>query len=107
MPRGTLTLRFFRASQLFPPRIAVVSHLFNGGCYFLFRLAEFFRPMVCSSVQPEEACNEKHYDHDADDVENIHCVLRLRHARLQYEEHARNQYEETELQSKTPRHVSK
>jgi hypothetical protein len=30
------------------------------------------------STQTEEACNEKYNDHDADDVENIHCVLRLR-----------------------------
>jgi hypothetical protein len=31
-----------------------------------------------SSVQTKVSCNEKYYDHDADDVENIHCVLRLR-----------------------------
>jgi hypothetical protein len=30
------------------------------------------------------AGDEEYYDHDADDVKNIHCVLRLRHARLQY-----------------------
>ena len=53
-----------------------------------------FLGRVYSTVQSEVACNEKYYNHDADDVENIHCVLRLRHARLQYEE--------TALQSKTP-----
>jgi hypothetical protein len=36
-------------------------------------------------VQSEEACNYDYDDHDADDVKNVHCVLRLRHARLQYE----------------------
>jgi hypothetical protein len=29
-------------------------------------------------MQTKVSCNEKYYDHDADDVENIHCVLRLR-----------------------------
>jgi hypothetical protein len=41
-----------------------------------------------SSVQPEETRNKENYDDDADDVENVHCELRLRHARLQYEETA-------------------
>jgi hypothetical protein len=41
-------------------------------------------------VQSEEARDEEDYDHDADDVENIHCVHRLRGARLQYEETARS-----------------
>src|SRR6185312_3433747 len=30
------------------------------------------------SAQTEEACNEKYNDNDADDVENIHDLLRLR-----------------------------
>ena len=30
------------------------------------------------SVQAKKACNEDYYDHDTDDVENIHCVLQLR-----------------------------
>jgi hypothetical protein len=41
--------------------------------------------MVCSNVQPEESGNKDYDDHDADDVKNVHCTLRLRHARLQYE----------------------
>jgi hypothetical protein len=40
--------------------------------------------MVCST-QPEESGNKDYDDHDADDVKNVHCTLRLRHARLQYE----------------------
>jgi hypothetical protein len=39
-------------------------------------------------VQSEETCNKEDYDHNADDVKNIHCVHRLRHARLQNEETA-------------------
>jgi hypothetical protein len=39
------------------------------------RLDELF----CSGMQSEEARDEKNDDHDADDVENIHCALRLRH----------------------------
>jgi hypothetical protein len=39
----------------------------------------------CSGVQPEEAGNKENDDDDADDVENIHDVLRLRHARFQHE----------------------
>jgi hypothetical protein len=31
-----------------------------------------------SEVQPEEARNHNYYDHDADDVEDIHSLLRLR-----------------------------
>jgi hypothetical protein len=41
--------------------------------------------MVCSNVQPQEAGNKDYDDHDADDVKNVHCTLRLRHARLQGE----------------------
>ncbi len=37
----------------------------------------------CSSVQPEKACDKENDDDDADDVENVHGVLRLRHARFQ------------------------
>jgi hypothetical protein len=37
----------------------------------------------CSNVQPEKACNKDNDDDHADDVENIHDVLRLRHARFQ------------------------
>src|ERR1700738_5179029 len=38
-----------------------------------------------SDVQTKETCNKDDYDYYADDVENIHCVLRLRYARFQYE----------------------
>jgi hypothetical protein len=38
-----------------------------------------------SEVQTKEACNKDDNDHYADDVENIHCTLRLRYARFQYE----------------------
>ena len=63
------------------------------------RLLEKGRTEFCCSTQTQEACNEKYDDHDADDVENIHCVLRSRLVRLQYET--------TALQSKTYRHASK
>jgi regulator of sigma D len=36
-------------------------------------------------VQTQEACNKDDNYHYADDVENIHCVLRSRYARFQYE----------------------
>jgi hypothetical protein len=39
--------------------------------------------MVCSNAQPEESGNQDYDDHDADDVKNVHCTLRARHARLQ------------------------
>jgi hypothetical protein len=39
--------------------------------------------MVCSNAQPEESGNKDYDDHDADDVKNVHCTLRSRHARLQ------------------------
>jgi hypothetical protein len=42
-------------------------------------------PNICSSVQPEKACNKEDDDDDADDVENVHGVLRLRHTRSQNE----------------------
>ena len=41
--------------------------------------------LVYSDTQSEEACNHEYYDHDADDVENIHCALRFRFVRLQCE----------------------
>jgi hypothetical protein len=31
----------------------------------------------CSGMQPEESCNEDYDDHDADEVENIHCSFRF------------------------------
>ena len=34
----------------------------------------------CSNVQSEEASDYDYDDYDADDVENVHCVLRLSHA---------------------------
>ena len=37
--------------------------------------------IVYSNTQSEEACNHDYYDHDADDVENVHCALLLRYAR--------------------------
>jgi hypothetical protein len=40
---------------------------------------------VVSSVQAQEACNKDDNYHYADDVENVHCVLRSRYARFQYE----------------------
>jgi hypothetical protein len=40
--------------------------------------------IVCSNAQSQETCNYDNYDHDADDVENVHWILRLRHARLQH-----------------------
>ena len=41
--------------------------------------------IVCSNMQPEESGNNDYDDHYADDVKNVHCTLRLRHAQLQYE----------------------
>jgi hypothetical protein len=38
-----------------------------------------------SDVQTKEARNKDDNDHYADDVENVHCVLRLRYAQFQYE----------------------
>ena len=36
-----------------------------------------------SNVQPENACDKENDDDDADDVENVHGVLRLRQTRFQ------------------------
>ena len=38
-----------------------------------------------SNVQTQVARNDQYNDHDADDVENIHCALRFRLVRLQCE----------------------
>ena len=40
---------------------------------------------VVSGVQTQKACDKDDNYHYADDVENVHCVLRSRHARFQYE----------------------
>jgi hypothetical protein len=37
----------------------------------------------CSGVQPEKACDKENDDDYADDVENVHGVLRWSHARFQ------------------------
>ena len=34
------------------------------------------RVPICSSVQPDKACDKENDDDDADDVENVHGVLR-------------------------------
>jgi hypothetical protein len=39
-----------------------------------------------SDVQTQQACNNDGNDHYADDVENVHCVLRFKYARFQYED---------------------
>jgi MtN3 and saliva related transmembrane protein len=49
------------------------------------------RQIFCSSVQPEKACDKEDDDDDADDVENVHCGLRVRHARFQHESTALQQ----------------
>ena len=43
------------------------------------------RYVAYSGVQTQEACNKDDNYHYADDVENIHGVLRWRYARFQYE----------------------
>jgi hypothetical protein len=43
-----------------------------------------------SGVQTKEACNKDDNDHDADDVKNVHWVLRLRYARFQNEKGTRS-----------------
>jgi hypothetical protein len=49
---------------------------------FIFRDQNSSPPVFakCSSMQPEKACDKENDDDDADDVENVHGVLRLRHA---------------------------
>jgi hypothetical protein len=42
-------------------------------------------------MQPEEAGDKENDNDDADDVENIHVVLRLRHTRFQHESAALQQ----------------
>jgi hypothetical protein len=42
---------------------------------FPFYLESGFQ-MACSSVQAQEACDKENDDDDADDVENVHGVLR-------------------------------
>jgi hypothetical protein len=34
------------------------------------------RRRACSKVQSQKTCNYDNYDHDADDVENVHWALR-------------------------------
>jgi len=41
--------------------------------------------ILCSKVHSQEPCNYDYYDHDADDVKNVHCALLRMHARLQRE----------------------
>ena len=42
--------------------------------------SQHWKPRFCapSNAQTQEARNDKYDDHDADDVENIHCALRFR-----------------------------
>jgi hypothetical protein len=40
-------------------------------------LVTISRRTVISGVQAKVSCNEKYDDHDADDVENIHSLLRI------------------------------
>jgi hypothetical protein len=42
-------------------------------------------PFHYSDVQTQEACNNDDDDHYADDVENVHCVLRFKYAQFQCE----------------------
>ena len=56
---------------------------------------------IARSAQTQIACDEKYDDHYADDVENIHCVLRLRLVRFHF------QYEATALKPKTYRQANK
>jgi hypothetical protein len=63
----TVPLRFL------PPRTAVET---SSGS----RSVEAF-VQRCS---PKKTCNYNNYGHDADDIENVHCVLRLRYARLSW-----------------------
>ena len=42
------------------------------------------RRSLCSKVRSKKTCNYNNYGHDADDIENVHCVLRLRYARLSW-----------------------
>ena len=53
-----------------------------SGC-IEFTIAQV-RQLSCST-QPEESGDKENDDDDADDVENVHGVLRLRHARFQQE----------------------
>jgi hypothetical protein len=43
------------------------------------------QPTMLSSMQPKEAGDKQNDDDDTDDVENVHCVLRLSHAAFLYE----------------------
>ena len=59
-------------------------------CTHLVRLIYHRRPTIgngpqdesrivrLSDTQSKEACNHEYYDHDADDVENVHCALLLK-----------------------------
>ena len=47
----------------------------KGGCQ---SVRQAFSVIIHSDVQTQEARNDKYDDHDADDVENIHCALRFR-----------------------------
>jgi hypothetical protein len=38
---------------------------------------------VCSNVHAYKTCDDDDHDHDADDIEDVHHVLRLRRVRLQ------------------------
>jgi hypothetical protein len=51
-----------------------------------------------SNVQSEEARNDNYYDHDADDIEDVHCVLRWDRV---------TSYEDTAPEEETPRRQSK
>jgi hypothetical protein len=55
------------------------------------------RQISRSSMQPEKAGDKENHHDDTDDVENVHCVLQLGHARFQYES-AALQYERRGLQ---------
>ena len=41
---------------------------------------------LCLKMHSQVTCNYDYHDHDADDVKNVHCPLRRRHARPQLED---------------------
>ena len=66
-------------------RVGIETRRFNTRIQNVKQGHSWWYRIPCSKVHSQETCNYDYYDYDADDVKNVHCALRRRHARLQRE----------------------
>jgi hypothetical protein len=89
MPAGSADLASASASESGAAKLHIRSIAENADFRQAYAFGREFmiwqaRPNI-SGVQSKKACDKDDDYDDADDVENVHGVLRVRHARFQYE----------------------